>query len=936
MKKFLSLVLALVMTMSLVTVSAGAKDFTDDGKTTYGEAVDVISAIGVVDGYTDGSFNPDATLTRGAAAKIICNLILGPTTASALSADAAPFKDVPTSNNFSGYIAYCAQKQIINGYNDGTFRPAATLTSYAFMKMLLGALGYDGEIEGYTGANWSIQVAKTALNIGLDKGLEGEFVGTKPVSREEAALYAFNMLQADMIEYDTKTTVNVSGATVTIAGDQAKAVKWVNSATNDGNIKKDGFVQFAEQYFNKLKMDEKETDDFARPATKWTNKGDKIGTYADKADVTYVGNQKLGTIYADLTMTQKDSDAKVFYNGAAAKDVAVSKNNETKISSKNVNDKLAGDGTAVEVFYDEDNNDVRICLIDTYVGEITAVKENVADPFVRVNSFSELKDEGLSDVDLDNDKFETAASNFGEDDVVLFTYSLTAKEIKSVAKAESVEGVVSQYTTGKKLNLGDTEYKYNKNIAFAMGTESDMQTKNDYVVYLDANGLAIYVEEQEFDATDYAFVIAAEAAKEVGFNTDRAKLVLADGSLKTVTTDDDYRDLLGKIVTYRQDNNNEYVLREAPNSTFNGTVDANESIVGENDPTTIGPCKEGVSSGFKMENSRAQIETGKNTVYANSETVFVVYDGTDYEAYTGIKNAPTIAHKNGSAIEMYTYVRSGNILAFAFIDATGASITNGKRDVIFLAGQESVSKLIVDGNNNRFYTYNAVVDGKITTVKVLEDAAHMDAGEATNSVFMNAEYNSKDMIKDVTAIGSNNADYEEITSTGVKKLSGEYTIGLYDTNGDLVRYTVASDAKMFRVDEDGNITVIDEVADIKSDSNDGVIALLDKDNGDLAYIFVQENGDGKHENATDTTSGEVSEITYNDSDKKITVTASKKGNYTVTLYVVNGGEMVKLSSVKVTVDTVSGSNFTGTAKIGTLTAGSTYQLVCGDYSTVIG
>ena len=32
MKKFLSLVLALVMTMSLVTVSAGAKDFTDDSK----------------------------------------------------------------------------------------------------------------------------------------------------------------------------------------------------------------------------------------------------------------------------------------------------------------------------------------------------------------------------------------------------------------------------------------------------------------------------------------------------------------------------------------------------------------------------------------------------------------------------------------------------------------------------------------------------------------------------------------------------------------------------------------------------------------------------------------------------------------------------------------------------------------------------------------
>ena len=55
MKKFLSLVLALVMTMSLVTISAGATDFTDDESITYQEAIDVISAIGVVSGYSDRS-----------------------------------------------------------------------------------------------------------------------------------------------------------------------------------------------------------------------------------------------------------------------------------------------------------------------------------------------------------------------------------------------------------------------------------------------------------------------------------------------------------------------------------------------------------------------------------------------------------------------------------------------------------------------------------------------------------------------------------------------------------------------------------------------------------------------------------------------------------------------------------------------------------------
>ena len=90
MKKFLSLALALVMSLSLVTISAGAKEFKDDSSIKYDEAVAVISAIGVVDGDTDGSFRPQDNLSRGAAAKIICNLLLGPTTASALVADAAP------------------------------------------------------------------------------------------------------------------------------------------------------------------------------------------------------------------------------------------------------------------------------------------------------------------------------------------------------------------------------------------------------------------------------------------------------------------------------------------------------------------------------------------------------------------------------------------------------------------------------------------------------------------------------------------------------------------------------------------------------------------------------------------------------------------------------------------------------------------------------
>ena len=289
MKKFLSLVLALVMTMSLVTVSAGAKDFSDSTKIQYKEAVDVMSAVNVISGYAEGDFRPSTTLTRGAAAKIICNLILGPTTAGALVADAAPYKDVPTNHTFAGYIAYCQKAGIISGYADGSFKPANSLTGYAFMKMLLGALGYDATREGYTGNNWSINVAKQALNIGLADDLIGDFNGVKAVTREEACLYAFNMIQADVVEYEKNSTITVGNVTVT-DNSAAKSKRWGSSAINDGNIdgKKggDGYVQFAEEYFNKLKKTS-DTDAFARPATKWTYKDEDI-TSAKEPEKVYV------------------------------------------------------------------------------------------------------------------------------------------------------------------------------------------------------------------------------------------------------------------------------------------------------------------------------------------------------------------------------------------------------------------------------------------------------------------------------------------------------------------------------------------------------------------------------------------------------------------------------------------------------------------------
>ena len=915
MKKFLSLVLALVMTMSLVTVSAGAKGFSDNSKITYKEAVDVMSAVGVIDGYTDGSFNPTATLTRGAAAKIICNLILGPTTANALVADAAPYKDVPTNNTFAGYIAYCQKEGIISGYADGTFKPANTLTGYAFMKMLLGALGYDASREGYTGANWSISVGKRALNAGLADGLVGDFNGVKAVTREEACLYAFNMLQADMVEYEKNSTITVGNVTVT-DNSAAKSKRWSSSSVNDGNIDSkggDGYVQFAEEYFNKLVKESDIADDFGRPATKWTYKGVKVGTYSKTADVTYTENVKLGTIYADLKMSDKDEKAVVYVDGVEGDTFAnVKKGNDLKLGDVRFNatsDCNVGNGTLTEVFLDRDANKVTIVCINTYVAEVnkTIAATKSKDAYITLSAITGSVAPG--------DEFKT--TGFESDDIVLYTYA--KGDIQSVEKAESVNGALNKIVTGKKVTIGDKEYKYSNNYS----NKDALNIESEYDVFLDKYGYAIYTRETEYTVADYAFLRQLDTANNV-FGTDKAALLTVDAKYKTVDTKKDYTTGLGStsltaigatgahIVIAKETSNGEYRL-----SSVRGTVNKDATAV---------------SDDFVMKSGVAQIKVdGSTKIYANSKTVFVVVktDASGHvvskTAYTGINNAPTIKAKSGSTTGLATtyYCRNTDIATVMFInvDTTKYDVTAGNQDVIFFS-PESASKKTED-KDDVYYTYSAVVDGKITEVKVAADVninntssdGYMSYGNTTSAhplVYTGATY-TDGVITDLTTLTNRYA-----TVTGTAKLDGEYNVKLGGKN-----FVVASDAKVFFLDDDGVITE----GNIKSVRNsDTDIATYTVKDGQVTNLFIQQYFENNASSgSTVVAPGTVTALTYNNSTGEVSVTGSKAGKYTVTVEVLSNGTYVEAAAYTVNITTDGGN---ATVAVGKLTAGNA-RILCG-------
>ena len=169
MKKLLALVLALVMSMSLVTISSA--DFKDADKIDYNEAVDVMNAVGVFIGDDNGNFNPKANLERAQAAKIVAYLLLGNKTAEGL-AGSGKFTDVAKTNWAAGFIDYCAATGVVAGVGNGKFDPNGSLTTLQFAKMLLVALGYDAKIEGFTGNDWSINVSAKANQVGLLDGLD--------------------------------------------------------------------------------------------------------------------------------------------------------------------------------------------------------------------------------------------------------------------------------------------------------------------------------------------------------------------------------------------------------------------------------------------------------------------------------------------------------------------------------------------------------------------------------------------------------------------------------------------------------------------------------------------------------------------------------------------------------------------------------------------
>ena len=736
MKKFLSLVLALVMTMSLVTVSAGAKDFTDSSKINYSEAVDVMSAAKVIDGYAEGDFHPTATLTRGAAAKIICNLILGPTTASALVADAAPYKDVPTNHTFAGYIAYCQKTGIISGYADGTFKPANTLTGYAFMKMLLGALGYKADVEGYTSPNWSINVAKQAINAGLNKGLKGDFNGVKAVNREEACLYAFNTLKATMVEYDT--TITIGG--VTVAG----ARKDVTNSASIETIKNDDKMQFAERYFTKLTKKSNVTDDFGRPAVTWINNKTEVGTYVDYTTLvsSYTAKVKGGEVYNDIGSAAAKFDEVTYYVDGKVQPASVVTDlmSDVKKSNKDTFG-ASGKGVLTEVYVDTDEETIDVVIINTYIADVSA-DYNDKKEYLSVG----VKNYGANaptKVYLDD---VAGIEKYKEDDVILV--QIADGVILNVIDPKTVEdAAISKFATDDYVVTGGNQYDFAEKInrynnVLNEYNKEELEDKT-YDIYVDQYGYAIGIKLHS--GTDkYLFLAGYDKTESnLTLKTAEAQVIFMDGTMSKVAIDFNETNKkleretapkdVDKLVQNGDANRNQWFKYTEDDGVYTLTAVADQIVVAYGD---TGSAKKSINC------ESARVAEGSKYAWGNDDSVYITVktdevdsDVGDYRyadvkfgiskvdaVYTGVQDVDLVLNAK-SPFKTSTAAPGDVIYALydtddKYIDAAivlgESNDDNSKAYAYALKGAKSES--FKDGNY--YWEFDAAVGGKVETLTV--------------------------------------------------------------------------------------------------------------------------------------------------------------------------------------------------------------------------
>ena len=553
---------------------------------------------------------------------------------------------------------------------------------------------------------------------------------------------------------------------------------------------------------------ESENDKLGRPATKWTYKDTKTKdiSVADKADAVYAGKDFDKDVIKDLTDDDKTIVAS-YYNGAKIDDTTAREYYTKLYKTK---------GITVELYDDDDK--ITVVILEAYAAQIKDIKTDDDDKVTKVDvevfeaSYG-IKDTSVVltiDADDDEDAYDVI-KGYKEDDVfaLYLKPAWDAKDanmdkvVLAAEDVEAVEGKVTAKSADKTYNgwikIDGTKYNFANEysqVAISVKDEGTYYIHNGYVLHSD--------KDANKSDDEYLFVVRKGSDKDTfGAFTYYAEVVFTDGTSKTVEldiTDTKFAALTqgAYSFTYDKDDDNYELTAKA-------------------------------TTGVKADIEKGKTALGKVGT-ANGKTVYVAIDTKDNKGekfdsakvYTGYKSVADL--KNGT---MYVVAESGKAAKVVFVLDAEDSVSND--NLIYVAGS-SVSKLTSDADLGDYYTYNAIVDGKI-----VEIMAAKALGDKLNGLYDSATINSDGVYTKLNPATGSGDDYDTAENADFGKAKDE----VIKIGGKAYAYT--DDAVLYVVDTDGKITTgsINRNYTADTDETQTILFTQNKDDEVTALYIVK-------------------------------------------------------------------------------------------------
>ncbi len=198
-KRFLSLAVAALLSVSAVATSASAAKFTDveASNEALTDAVELLVALGVTKGTSDTEFGTAQNVTREQMAAFIYRMMKAGKSVEG-GTNTTSFTDLEDPTFFF-MVSWASSQGIIKGRSATAFDPKGGITLQDAYTMIVRALGYDDGTLAYP-----IGYISWAEDLGLDENLPSTLNYTDTLTRGDVAIILANMFYAETAEVEIK------------------------------------------------------------------------------------------------------------------------------------------------------------------------------------------------------------------------------------------------------------------------------------------------------------------------------------------------------------------------------------------------------------------------------------------------------------------------------------------------------------------------------------------------------------------------------------------------------------------------------------------------------------------------------------------------------------------------------------------------------------